>query len=142
MTQNSRGRDCFTWQTCLSFPDAKTKTNIVNNAKTELTFDQQGESEPKLTVSDDIQFKLIGQLIEVISFRKSNDRQTLNVDAGAPDTSVATWILGFYDISNTISDNLVDEEDLDRKNVFLFSGSPVADAPFDMDVYGVKSRWY
>ena len=89
----------------LSFPDAKTKTNIVNNAKTELTFIQQGESEPKLTVSDDIQFKLIGQLISDSSFRKSNnDKQTLNIDAGAPDTSVATWILGFTNTSpSTIS---------------------------------------
>ena len=62
----------------LSFPDAKTNTNIVNNAKTELTFIQQGESEPKLTVSDDIQFKLIGQLISDSAIRKSNnDKQTL-----------------------------------------------------------------
>lgn len=97
----------------LSFPNAKTKTNIVNNAKTELTFIQHGESEPKLTVSDDIQFKLIGQLISDSSFRKSNnDKQTLNVDAGAPDTSVATWILGFTNTSpSTISKlTLVDED--------------------------------
>ena len=125
----------------LSFPDAKTKTNIVNNAKTELTFIQQGESEPKLTVSDDIQFKLIGQLISDSSFRKSNnDRQTLNVDAGAPDTSVATWILGFTNTSpSTISDLTLVDEDLDERMYFYSVGSPVADAPFDMDVYGVKA---
>ena len=125
----------------LSFPDAKTKTNIVNNAKTELTFIQQGESEPKLTVSDDIQFKLIGQLISDSSFRKSNnDRQTLNVDAGAPDTSVATWILGFTNTSpSTISDLTVVDEDLDERMYFYSVGSTVAVAPFDMDVYGVKA---
>lgn len=100
----------------LSFPNAKTKTNIVNNAKTELTFIQHGESEPKLTVSDDIQFKLIGQLISDSSFRKSNnDKQTLNVDAGAPDTSVATWILGFTNTSpSTISKLTLVDEDLDE----------------------------
>jgi len=125
----------------LSFPDAKTKTNIVNNAKTELTFIQQGESEPKLTVSDDIQFKLIGQLIGDSSFRKSNnDKQTLNIDAGAPDTSVATWILGFTNTSpSTISDLTLVDEDLDERMYFYSVGSPVANAPFDMDVYGVKA---
>ena len=125
----------------LSFPDAKTKTNIVNNAKTELTFIQQGESEPKLTVSDDIQFKLIGQLISDSSFRKSNnDKQTLNVDAGAPDTSVATWILGFTNTSpSTISEITLVDEDLDERMYFYSVGSPVSNAPFDMDVYGVKA---
>jgi len=125
----------------LSFPNAKTKTNIVNNAKTELTFIQQGESEPKLTVSDNIQFKLIGQLISDAAIRKSNnDRQTLNVDAGAPDTSVATWILGFTNTSpSTISELTLVDEDLDERMYFYSVGSPVADAPFDMDVYGVKA---
>ena len=121
----------------LSFPNAKTKTNIVNNAKTELTFIQHGESEPKLTVSDDIQFKLIGQLISDSSFRKSNnDKQTLNVDAGAPDTSVATWILGFTNTSpSTISELTLVDEDLDERMYFYSVGSPVSNAPFDMDVY-------
>ncbi len=125
----------------LSFPNAKTKTNIVNNAKTELTFIQQGESEPKLTVSDNIQFKLIGQLISDAAIRKSNnDRQTLNIDAGAPDTSVATWILGFTNTSpSTISKLTLVDEDLDERMYFYSVGSPVADAPFDMDVYGVKA---
>ena len=125
----------------LSFPNAKTKTDIVNNAKTELTFIQQGESEPKLTVSDNIQFKLIGQLISDAAIRKSNnDRQTLNVDAGAPDTSVATWILGFTNTSpSTISELTLVDEDLDERMYFYSVGSPVADAPFDMDVYGVKA---
>ena len=125
----------------LSFPNAKTKTNIVNNAKTELTFIQQGESEPKLTVSDDIQFKLIGQLISDSAIRKSNnDKQTLNIDAGAPDTSVATWILGFTNTSpSTISDLTLVDEDLDERMYFYSVGSPVANAPFDMDVYGVKA---
>ena len=125
----------------LSFPDAKTKTNIVNNAKTELTFIQQGESEPKLTVSDDIQFKLIGQLISDSSFRKSNnDKQTLNIDAGAPDTSVATWILGFTNTSpSTISELTLVDENLDERMYFYSVGSPVSNAPFDMDVYGVKA---
>ena len=125
----------------LSFPDAKTKTNIVNNAKTELTFIQQGESEPKLTVSDDIQFKLIGQLISDSSFRKSNnDKQTLNVDAGAPDTSVATWILGFTNTSpSTISELTLVDEDLDERMYFYSVGSPISNAPFDMDVFGVKA---
>ena len=125
----------------LSFPDAKTKTNIVNNAKTELTFIQHGESEPKLTVNDNIQFKLIGQLIGDTAIRKSNnDRQSLNVDAGAPDTSVATWILGFTNTSpSTISDLTVVDEDLDERMYFYSVGSTVAVAPFDMDVYGVKA---
>lgn len=125
----------------LSFPDAKTKTNIVNSAKTELAFIQQGESEPKLTVSDNIQFKLIGQLISDAAIRKSNnDRQTLNIDAGAPDTSVATWILGFTNTSpSTISELTLVDEDLDERMYFYSVGSPVADAPFDMDVYGVKA---
>ena len=125
----------------LSFPNAKTKTNIVNNAKTELTFIQQGESEPNLTVSDNIQFKLIGQLISDAAIRKSNnDRQTLNVDAGAPDTSVATWILAFTNTSpSTISELTLVDEDLDERMYFYSVGSPVADAPFDMDVYGVKA---
>lgn len=125
----------------LSFPNAKTKTNIVNNAKTELTFIQQGESEPKLTVSDNIQFKLIGQLISDAAIRKSNnDRQTLNIDAGAPDTSVATWILGFTNTSpSTISELTLVDEDLDERMYFYSVGSPIADAPFDMDVYGVKA---
>ena len=125
----------------LSFPDAKTKTNIVNNAKTELTFIQQGEAEPKLTVSDDIQFKLIGQLISDSSFRKSNnDKQTLNIDAGAPDTSVATWILGFTNTSpSTISELTLVDEDLDERMYFYSVGSPISNAPFDMDVYGVKA---
>ena len=125
----------------LSFPNAKTKTNIVNNAKTELTFIQHGESEPKLTVSDDIQFKLIGQLISDSSLRKSNnDKQTLSVDAGAPDTSVATWILGFTNTSpSTISELTLVDEDLDERMYFYSVGSPTADAPFDMDVYGVKA---
>ena len=125
----------------LSFPNAKTKTNIVNNAKTVLTFIQHGESEPKLTVSDDIQFKLIGQLISDSSFRKSNnDKQTLNVDAGAPDTSVATWILGFTNTSpSTISKLTLVDEDLDERMYFYSVGSPVSNAPFDMDVYGVKA---
>ena len=125
----------------LSFPDAKTKTNIVNNAKTELTFIQHGESEPKLTVNDNIQFKLIGQLIGDTAIRKSNnDRQSLNVDAGAPDTSVATWILGFTNTSpSTISDLTVVDEDLDERMYFYSVGSTVAVAPFDMVVYGVKA---
>ena len=125
----------------LSFPDAKTKTNIVNNAKTELKFIQNGESEPKLTVNDNIQFKLIGQLIGDTAIRKSNnDRQSLNVDAGAPDTSVATWILGFTNTSpSTISDLTVVDEDLDERMYFYSVGSTVAVAPFDMDVYGVKA---
>ena len=125
----------------LSFPDAKTKTNIVNNAKTELTFIQHGESEPKLTVNDNIQFKLIGQLIGDTAIRKSNnDRQSLNVDAGAPDTSVATWILGFTNTSpSTISDLTVVDEDLDERMYFYSVGSPFTLAPFDMDVYGVKA---
>ena len=125
----------------LSFPNAKTKTNIVNNAKTELTFIQQGESEPKLTVSDNIQFKLIGQLISDAAIRKSNnDRQSLNIDAGAPDTSVATWILGFTNTSpSTISELTLVDEDLDERMYFYSVGSPVTDAPFDMDVYGVKA---
>ena len=124
----------------LSFPNAKTKTNIVNNVKTELAFIQQGESEPKLTVNDDIQFKLIGQLISDAAIRKSNnDRQTLNIDAGAPDTSVATWILGFTNTSpSSISELTLVDEDLDERMYFYSVGSPVADAPFDMDVYGVK----
>ncbi len=55
----------------------KQKRILLITQKTELTFIQQGESE--LTVSDDIQFKLIGQLISDSSFRKSNnDKQTLN----------------------------------------------------------------
>ena len=125
----------------LSFPNAKTKTNIVNNAKTELTFIQQGESEPNLTVNDDIQFKLIGQLISDAAIRKSNnDRQSLNIDAGAPDTSVATWILGFTNTSpSTISELTLVDEDLDERMYFYSVGSPVTDAPFDMDVYGVKA---
>ena len=125
----------------LSFPNAKTKTNIVNNAKTELTFIQQGESEPKLTVNDDIQFKLIGQLISDAAIRKSNnDRQSLNIDAGAPDTSVATWILGFTNTSpSTISELTLVDEDLDERMYFYSVGSPVSNAPFDMDVYGVKA---
>lgn len=125
----------------LSFPNAKTKTNIVNNAKTELTFIQQGESEPKLTVNDDIQFKLIGQLISDAAIRKSNnDRQSLNIDAGAPDTSVATWILGFTNTSpSTISELTLVDEDLDERMYFYSVGSPITDAPFDMDVYGVKA---
>ena len=125
----------------LSFPNAKTKTNIVNNAKTELTFIQQGESEPKLTVNDDIQFKLIGQLISDAAIRKSNnDRQSLNIDAGAPDTSVATWILGFTNTSpSTISELTLVDENLDERMYFYSVGSPIADAPFDMDVYGVKA---
>ena len=125
----------------LSFPNAKTKTNIVNNAKTELTFIQQGESEPKLTVNDDIQFKLIGQLISDAAIRKSNnDRQSLNVDAGAPDTSVATWILGFTNTSpSTISELTLVDENLDERMYFYSVGSPITNAPFDMDVYGVKA---
>lgn len=125
----------------LSFPNAKTKTNIVNNAKTELTFIQQGESEPKLTVNDDIQFKLIGQLISDAAIRKSNnDRQSLNIDAGAPDTSVATWILGFTNTSpSTISELTLVDENLDERMYFYSVGSPITDAPFDMDVYGVKA---
>lgn len=125
----------------LSFPNARTKTNIVNNAKTELTFIQQGESEPNLTVNDDIQFKLIGQLISDAAIRKSNnDRQSLNIDAGAPDTSVATWILGFTNTSpSTISELTLVDKDLDERMYFYSVGSPVTDAPFDMDVYGVKA---
>ena len=125
----------------LSFPNAKTKTNIVNNAKTELTFIQQGESEPNLTVNDDIQFKLIGQLISDAAIRKSNnDRQSLNIDAGAPDTSVATWILGFTNTSpSTISELTLVDEDLDERMYFYSVGSPISNAPFDMDVYGVKA---
>ena len=125
----------------LSFPDAKTKTNIVNNAKTELTFIQQGETEPKLTVSDNIQFKLIGELISDAATRKSNnDAQVLKLDAGAPDTGTANWILYFTNTSpSTVSDLTLVDEDLDSRMYFYAVGTSVANAPFDMDVYGVKA---
>ncbi len=58
------------------------------------------------------------------------------------DISVATWILGSpHYFSSTISD-LTRDEDLDERMYFYSVGSPVANAPFDMDVYGIQSGWY
>ena len=125
----------------LSFPDAKVKTNIVNNVKTELSFVNQSDTEENLILNDEIQFKLVGQLISDGGTRKSNnDSSILKVDEGAPDSAVATWLLLFANTApNAISELTLIDDTLDSRMYYYAVGVPYNRAPFDYDVYGVKA---
>lgn len=125
----------------LSFPDAKVKTNIVNNAKTELSFVNQSDTEENLILNDGIQFKLIGELISDGATSKSNnDSQTLKVDEGAPDSAVSNWNLTFTNTApNAVSELTLIDDTLDSRMYYYAVGVPFQNAPFDYDVYGVKA---